>query len=82
MTDEMKPNIRYIVTKASEDKTFRTGDKVRLLEDGDILTTHGWIEAEKVASATLGWEIEVDKEWQAARIAKLQAELARIEAAT
>ena len=69
---------RYRVTKRSKNGTFRTGDLVQLLNDGDILTSGGWIEAADVPSATKGWAIELDRVWLAKRRAELEANLAEV----
>lgn len=86
----MIPKVRYTVTKASNDGTFTVGDQVWLLEDGAImckiaarpkaLVSHGWINPPEVPAATEGWQIEVDGNWRDARIAKLRAEIAELEA--
>lgn len=33
----MKPNITYIVTKGSDDKTFLKGDHIKLIADGIVV---------------------------------------------
>lgn len=61
---DMKVGLRYIVTQPSVNEEFRIGDRIRLLEDGDILLQGwGWINAEGVPAATAGMEVELDKEW-------------------
>jgi hypothetical protein len=61
----MEPNVKYIVTKASDDTTFKVGDHIKLLSDGAILCIEakGWIDSSDVATAIEGMEYEVDKEW-------------------
>jgi hypothetical protein len=61
----MESNVRYIVTKASDDTTFKVGDHIKLLSDGAILCIEakGWIDASDVPTATQGIEYEADKEW-------------------
>jgi hypothetical protein len=53
----------YIVTKASNDKTFRVGDHIHMDIDGSIICreTQGWIEACYVAETTEGMEFEIDQ---------------------
>jgi hypothetical protein len=48
----------YVVTRKSKDGTFRKGDLIKLLPNGDILCrqARGWIDAEFVAEATKGME--------------------------
>jgi hypothetical protein len=69
---------RYRVTKRSNNGEFRVGDLVQLLNDGDILTSGGWIEAADVPAATRGWAIELDRVWLATRRASLEADIAQI----
>lgn len=81
---EMKAGIRYRVTKASNDETLQVGDQVLLDSDGDLILyskNAGWIDAPKVAKATNGWEIAVDREWVENRLAKLREQVAELEAA-
>lgn len=72
---------RYIVTKASNDGTFTVGDQVWLVDDGSVMSRQmeGWIDPPEVPAATEGWKIEVDENWLNARIAKLRAEIAKLE---
>jgi len=76
----MKPNIRYIVTKASLNGEFQIGDRIRMEPNGDILSTDGigWTPVKDVPNATEGWEIEINKDWYLARRYKLETELAQI----
>lgn len=81
---EMKPGIRYRVTKASKDKTFQIGDQVRIDDGGDLILygeNGGWIDASDLAKATHGWEIAVDREWVQGRLARLREQVAELEAA-
>ena len=78
----MAVGVRYIVTKASNDKEFQVGDRVQLLADGSI-TNHqaaGWMEAEDVPAATRGWAVEIDAVWADARRAELARQLAVLNA--
>lgn len=61
----MTPNIHYIVTKASDDHTFLVGDRIKLLETGEILCieAHGWLDKQDVAEAIVGMEYIVDEKW-------------------
>lgn len=63
--EDMQLGIRYIVTADSENQEFQVGDRIKLLENGDVLniTAGGWMEAANVPEATKGMEIVVDKEW-------------------
>jgi hypothetical protein len=63
--NDMKLGVRYNVTHPSVNEEFQTGDRIRLLENGDILniTAGGWMEVEDVPLATEGMEIEIDQEW-------------------
>ena len=57
--------MRYIVTKESDDGTFEVGDHIWLNADGSIscMEACGWIDADDVAEAEKGMEIEIDQEW-------------------
>lgn len=74
---EMIKNIRYIVTKGSDDTTFVKDDVIVMHGDGVIMSVQagGWIEAIDVDDATVGMEIEEDKEWIKAERIRLQKEL-------
>jgi hypothetical protein len=79
--NEMKPGVRYVVTKASDDGTFEVGDHISLDAGGSItcVEAQGWIDAEDVPDATVGMECEIDAEWLARKRAKLMAELEAME---
>jgi hypothetical protein len=74
---EMKPGIRYIVTKESDDGTFEAGCRIKLDRDGKIINydAGGWLDAEDVPVAIKGMECEIDHKWLARRKAELLAEL-------
>jgi hypothetical protein len=78
---EMKVWRRYIVTKGSTDGTFEVGDHISLNPDGSIncIEAQGWIEADDVASATEGMEVETDLEWYGRRKQKLLDEVDAME---
>lgn len=61
----MKTGVRYVVTKASDDGTFETGDHISLNADGSIncRQARGWIEECDVESSTKCMEVEIDREW-------------------
>lgn len=77
--NDMRPGIRYIVTKASRHKEFQVGDRIGF----DIKNTStilnfdvcGWIDKDEIQAATEGMECEIDQKWLARRKQKLQAEL-------
>lgn len=74
----MKPGIRYIVTKCSDDGTFYDGDHPWLLPDGSVVCVEamGWVKPADVPKAMEGVEYEPDRAWaqrkfeEAERIAK------------
>lgn len=71
---------RYIVTRSSDDGTFRIGDRIRVDHDGSILCAgEGWITHEDVEEASKGIEVILDKEWYRSRKIALLAELDVIE---
>jgi hypothetical protein len=57
----MIKGVYYIVTKRSDDGTFRKGDIIQRLEDDAISCrqARGWIIPEEVPKATKGMEYEV-----------------------
>jgi len=63
MEESVSPNMRtgiyYIVTNASKHGEFLVGDRIRLLENGDILNldARGWMLSENIAEATEGMKI-------------------------
>lgn len=61
----MQSGIRYIVAAASKNEEFQVGDRIKLLDNGDLLniTAGGWMEAVNLPEATEGMEIEVDQTW-------------------
>jgi len=74
----MKPGIRYIVTRDSENQEFQIGDRITLYPDGSIgnRAACGWMPAKDVPEATRGMLYEIDAKWAANRRAELDAELA------
>lgn len=62
---DMKVGLRYIVTQPSVNAEFQAGDRIRLLDNGDVLnlTLSGWMLAEHLEEGTRGMELELDKEW-------------------
>ncbi len=79
----MQPGIRYLVTRGSDDGTFRAGDHLYLCADGAIgcVEAQGWIDAADVPEATAGMEYEPDRVWIARRAARLREVAAEMEAA-
>lgn len=61
----MKPGIRYIVTKGSDDGTFQACDHIWVNQDGSVSCREamGWIDAEHVQEAMAGVEYEPDRAW-------------------
>ena len=78
----MKPGIRYVVTKASDDETFEVGDHITLHEDGTILCTEaqGWIAKEDVEDAMKGMECEIDRKFIERKRAALERAIAALDA--
>lgn len=79
---DMRPGMRYVVTRGSDDGTFVAGDHIWMLSDGDIMCKEaaGWQEAADLPEVTLGMLVEVDAAWVERHRSRLQAELAAIEA--
>lgn len=79
----MQIGFRYIVTKASSDKTFQAGDQVGLCKDGSLMnwTAGGWQDLDDIPATTKGWEVTVDRDWASARLKKLYEEIELIQKA-
>ena len=73
----LNPGIRYIVTRESDDGTFRKGDHIARQSDGSIVCTEaeGWIDASEAAEALIGCEFVVDLERALAKEKALAAQL-------
>ena len=78
----MKAGMRYIVTKASDDGTFQTGDHISVNTAGSIncIEAQGWIDACDVAEASAGMAVDIDRKWIARQKAKMVAALAALDA--
>lgn len=74
---EMRVGVHYIVTKKSQDGSFRKGDHVRLLDDGSIICdeAQGWMEGADAPYATIGMEVEVDRVGIAKKIESLRKQI-------
>lgn len=70
----MKPGIRYIVTKGSDDGTFQKGDHIWLVSDGTVscMEAQGWVEEEHVQEAMVGMECEPDRAWAQRQLEALE----------
>lgn len=77
----MHINAHYIVTKGSDDTTFRKGDKVRIDKNKCLICINegGWIEPDNIFKATKGWKIKLDVKWIENRKAQLEDELLWLE---
>ena len=76
----MEPYVPYVVTKKSNDGTFRVGDHIRLVGDGAIVCreAQGWVDAQHVKDAVIGMEYEFDRESIIQEIDKLLKEVRRL----
>jgi hypothetical protein len=77
---EMKVGLPYIVTRASDDGTFKVGDHVGVFSGGSIWCgeVKGWIDKEDLPESTKGMEVELDQERIEKRRQKLLADLAKL----
>ena len=83
----MKPKKRdpseiwRVVTKGSDDGTFKIGDHITFYKNGDIgcRGADGWIEAEDVEAATAGMEHKTDHKWLEKRKKELLQEVEDID---
>lgn len=60
---DMKVDIPYIVTKASDDESFSIGDRIVLWNDESLLNRDspiGWLEPEDISETIIGMECKVD----------------------
>ena len=60
MTTKMEFGKRYIVTKASKDRTFQVGDHIHVEEDGSVVCREalGWIIPSEAQEAIEGMEVQ------------------------
>jgi urease beta subunit len=59
MTTKIEFGKRYVVTKASDDRTFQVGDHVHVEEDGSVVCREalGWIIPSEAQEAIKGMEV-------------------------
>lgn len=71
----------YLVTKDSNDRTFRVGDHIKMDTDGSIncYEAGGWVDSSDVAECIKGMEAEIDKEWVKKQRVMLLSQLAELE---
>lgn len=60
MTTKIEFGKRYVVTKASDDRTFQVGDHVHVEEDGSVVCREalGWIIPSEAQEAIKGMEVQ------------------------
>jgi len=69
--EDMIVGVRYIVTKESDDTTFRVNDVIILEQNGDIYSPGlGWITSDCLSVSVVGMEIKLDKEYAISLIEK------------
>lgn len=59
----MQQNVKYLITRKSDDGTFSPGDLISLREDGSIVAHNnggGWVNPEDVEAGLRGAEYIVD----------------------
>jgi len=78
---KMISNIRYVVTKGSEDGTFREGDHIYIQRDNSILCVEagGWTKPEDFEKATKGMKVKIDKDNIRKHYERLKKELEELE---
>jgi hypothetical protein len=61
----MQVGILYIVTHDSDNKKFQIGDRIWMLDSGDIIhsTKEGWAQVEDISETACGMEFNIDAEW-------------------
>lgn len=58
----LQKGVWYVVTKGSDCRTLKPGDKIKPLENGSILVLgQGWIDREDVPGAIAGMEAELNR---------------------
>ena len=66
---DMKNEVHYIVTKQSDDGTFKVGDEIYLEKRGMVslaivsITAGGWVNMPEEEEGTIGMEVKPDMEW-------------------
>ena len=73
-------NKRYIVTKASDDKTFLVGDHIIFYDNGDVgcIEAQGWIDSCDAKDTLKGAEYVPDQEYYEKKRKRLEEELAAL----
>lgn len=71
-TIKLKPGIRYIVTKQSDDGTFMPDDLIKLNSDGSIsiINEQAFIPADELGDGLAGVGVKVDVEWVKQKLIK------------
>ena len=77
---KLEVNVNYVVTKGIKNGTIRTGDHIRLEENGDLLCRElgGWISRTKVANVMKGVNYEKDLEYYKNKIEKYQKKIDKL----
>jgi len=72
--------IPYVVTRGSDDGTFKDGDHICLQRNGDLSCREagGWLNAADVPDVIQGMQCKADTEAIAKRIAKAETEIAML----
>jgi hypothetical protein len=73
----MQLGVVYVVTQSSTNGEFLVGERVRLMDNGDIMNISigGWITSENVDAATEGMFLKVDEEWLSTKRKYIQEQL-------
>ena len=82
MSNELKKGLCYIVTKGSDDRTLREGDRIQMDIDGALWCGEegGFIPPEDVEEALQGAVLEIDKNWLEKEKQKARDLLTKLEA--
>ena len=77
----MQLGVVYVVTQSSKNGEFLVGERVRLMDNGDIMNISigGWIMSENVDAATEGMFLKVDQEWLSKKRKEVQEQLALLD---
>lgn len=77
---KIEPGIWYVVQETTPDNVLVKGDRVKLLEDGSLLSKkeRGWLDSTYAKDILPMLKVEIDKDWANTRIKSLYGEIGKL----